>query len=213
MKKTFTLQLVSPYRALATAIVMAEFPAVRGFLEPLAKKSYPSLVQNSFSNLHLSHLHLFAYCEAASVPVDIFRLAVDAGFKPGGLDAEGNTLLHLLIRRGRLNDLEVLLTDPKLRDAFKPHLNVVNHEGQTVLHIAVLGGHTSAVKALLEAGADAKLARRSSRLSPLHMAVLGTTSKDVAQLLLSHGAEVNATSLMNKTPLDMACEKVSTCNC
>ena len=60
----------------------------------------------------------------------------------------------------------------------------------TPLHVAVVLGHTSIVRFLLEHAADAN-ARDLNSVTPLHEAI-GRENLDIAQLLINHGADVNA---------------------
>lgn len=80
--------------------------------------------------------------------------------------------------------------------------NVYSPEGWTPLHLAAHFGHTSAVRSLLDAGADVH-ARSKNELAnqPLHAAVAGQASLELLALLLDGGADVNATQHGGFTPL------------
>ena len=60
----------------------------------------------------------------------------------------------------------------------------------TPLHVAVVSGHTSIARLLLEHAADAN-ARDRHGITPLHK-VVERGNFDIAQLLINHGADVNA---------------------
>ena len=80
--------------------------------------------------------------------------------------------------------------------------NVYSPEGWTPLHLAAHFGHTSAVRSLLDAGADVH-ARSKNELAnqPLHAAVAGQASLELLALLLDAGADVNATQHGGFTPI------------
>jgi ankyrin repeat protein len=77
-------------------------------------------------------------------------------------------------------------------------------DGFTALHLAAFFGHTPAVALLLERDADARaVSRNPMRLAPIHSATAGR-HRDVAALLLEHGADPNACQAGGFTPLHAA---------
>ena len=72
----------------------------------------------------------------------------------------------------------------------------------TPLHVAVVLGHTTMARLLLEHSADVD-ARDMNTMTPLHAAVR-SGRLDIAQLLLSHGADVDALDRQGYPPLHEA---------
>lgn len=81
-------------------------------------------------------------------------------------------------------------------------LNVLDHKGEFPLYIPAAGGRYDEVKQLLERGAHPSM-RTSSQWTALHWAV-NYGYENVVELLLEHGADVNAVSDTGKRPLMMA---------
>jgi len=90
--------------------------------------------------------------------------------------------------------------------ANKADVNATNYAGQTPLFRAAWNGKSELVEALLARGADAKITSEWFG-SPLQAAVLlgNDSAAHIAELLLAHGAAVNAVSKNeSKTPLHWA---------
>ncbi|KAK3320338.1 hypothetical protein B0T19DRAFT_446103 [Cercophora scortea] len=81
-------------------------------------------------------------------------------------------------------------------------LNVLDANGGFPLYGAAAGGDYDQTKRMLEQGADPSM-RTRFRWTALHWAV-GNEHDDVVELLLAHGADVNAVSDTGMTPLGMA---------
>ena len=77
-------------------------------------------------------------------------------------------------------------------------------DGRTPLHVAVESGHrhTGMVKFLLETGANVEARDRHGR-TPLHMATCGACCIEHVDLLLVHGAKVDALTDAGETPISM----------
>lgn len=71
------------------------------------------------------------------------------------------------------------------------------------LFAAVENGERAAVEALLEKGANINAAERATGRRPLHKAVLQDHFV-IAELLVSHGADLNAPDALGQTPLHIA---------
>jgi ankyrin repeat protein len=96
---------------------------------------------------------------------------------------------------------ELLEADPALARAWSP-------DGFQTLHLAAFFGHAEAAELLLERGADpATLSRHEFvKVTPLHSAVAreGTEDLRTVEILLRHGAPVNAGAEGGGTPLHSA---------
>jgi ankyrin len=116
------------------------------------------------------------------------------------LTAQHETPLHFACSRGKLDVAQLLLDHGA-------QVNVKNHKGETPLHLASRGDHDSldegvcVVELLLERGTDVNI-RDKSEWTPLHSAS-NNGKYDIAQVLLSHGANVNAENYLGETPLHL----------
>jgi ankyrin repeat protein len=92
------------------------------------------------------------------------------------------------------------------------HPNVTGHDARTPLHAAVYSGHLQMVQVLLEYKADisAKTSATGTGITPLHYMVYGnyglSRADNLACVLLKHGADVNARSNDQSTPLHLAAQ-------
>jgi len=66
-------------------------------------------------------------------------------------DVDGDTPLHVLVRRGDADGVRVLIEHGA-------HVNAVGDMGETALHIARRLGHRDIMRQLLDAGADPSIA-------------------------------------------------------
>lgn len=111
------------------------------------------------------------------------------------------TPLHLACRRGLEEHVKLLL-------AHGADVNVQNREGETPLNAACAGAerpteaarYLSVVQRLLQAGAQAHTAGRKQHTA-LHNAC-SNCSYQIADLLLEHGAQVDAANCAGYTPMD-----------
>lgn len=95
--------------------------------------------------------------------------------------------------------LKMLEADPSLLDAY-------SDDGFPAVGLAVFFRHPELARALIERGADVNAtARNAFRVAPVHAAA---AMRDCAtmQLLLDHGADVNARQQLGYTPLHTAAQ-------
>ena len=71
------------------------------------------------------------------------------------------------------------------------------------IHDAAKDGNIKAVKQHLAAGVDVNAKEKYTRKTPLHWASIGD-HKEIAELLIAKGADVNAKGVGDTTPLDTA---------
>jgi ankyrin repeat protein len=104
--------------------------------------------------------------------------------------------IHDAAREGNGDDIRRLLkADPKQREARTAM-------GSTPLHLAATNPDTSAMKALIAAGADVN-ARDNDGATPLHMAAYSSRPKNT-QLMLEAGADPLAKTDNGRDPGSMA---------
>lgn len=112
-------------------------------------------------------------------------------------DRLGRTGLHLAAERNYAECCAALLES---RDI---DIEVRNFDGYTPVHTGVFHNSFSALRQLLSAGASVSPCDGKSGRTPLHHAAeMGNSS--MVQFLISHGADINATTYSGNTPLHSA---------
>ncbi len=115
------------------------------------------------------------------------------------LDGEGFTPLHWAATFNKRDAVELLV-------AHKADMNIkVEKYGWTPLRLAVIHGHMSAAKALLDGGSDPNV-KDDENIPLLHQAVI-RGKKEMVELLLDKKADVNKKDSEGETPLDEAVEQ------
>jgi ankyrin repeat protein len=130
----------------------------------------------------------------------VARGLLDLGANPNARNTFGQTVLMKVVRRDN-DDLVRLLLDTK----YKTNVNAQSTKGFTALHYAAFTHcRVTAVKLLLEAGADPNIQSRNGKTA-LHILVdsENTTSlrTQMVKLLLQHGANPHITNSNEETPL------------
>ncbi len=92
----------------------------------------------------------------------------------------------------------------QLLDKNPEFISLFSSDGFTVLGLASFFGHLSLVKLLLEKGADPNIASNNHlKVAPIHSAC-AISHIDITELLIRHGADVNAKQIQGITPLHEA---------
>ncbi|MCC7401280.1 MAG: ankyrin repeat domain-containing protein [Chitinophagaceae bacterium] len=92
-------------------------------------------------------------------------------------------------------------TISQLLDKAPTLLNSFSPDGFTVLGLASFFGHLSLVKLLLNKGANPNIASNNQfKVAPIHSAC-ATSNLNIAELLIKHGADINAKQMKGVTPL------------
>jgi ankyrin repeat protein len=116
------------------------------------------------------------------------------GVSPNTLDPNGNPMLILAIRDKSLRVTDLLISNPAT------DVNLSNKSGENSLMMASIDGELPIVEALV---LKKKANVNKSGWTPLHYAC-STGKLSVAEFLIANGAQVNALSPSETTPLMMA---------
>lgn len=140
--------------------------------------------------------------------VEIARAILDHGADVNAVDADGRAPLHTAIPFQKAVGVKMQMVSLLL--ARGADADLVDVSGHTSLHRATGGGYPSAARALLAAGADIDLRCHRVRgscwfdRSALDIATAhGFT--DIATMIISHGADVNACSWCRKPTSPRCC--------
>uniref|UniRef100_A0A8D2M5U7 Uncharacterized protein n=1 Tax=Zonotrichia albicollis TaxID=44394 RepID=A0A8D2M5U7_ZONAL len=117
---------------------------------------------------------------------------------PNAQDKEKKTPLHAAALRGHLSIVELLL-------AKKGRAGAKDMDGCTPLHYATMKGNTDILKLLLASGKNKNINDRNVwRKTALHIAA-EYGHGELINVLLSHGAAINASDSSRDTALHCAC--------
>ncbi|KAM6124599.1 CARD- and ANK-domain containing inflammasome adapter protein-like [Pterocles gutturalis] len=127
------------------------------------------------------------------------EMLLNANADPNARDKEKKTALHTAALRGHLSIVEVLLAN-------KGRSGAKDMDGCTPMHYAAIKGNTEIVKTLLISEKNKNTDDRNIwRKTALHIAAEYGHS-NLINLLLSHGAAINALDSSKDTPLHCACK-------
>lgn len=178
----------------------------KDFVTPLHMASLRGHAEVARQLLH-HKAHVNAQDKQAKSPL---HLAAEQGHKtlaemllkaradPNAQDKEKKTPLHAAALRGHLSIVEVLLAN-------KGRAGAKDMDGCTPLHYATMNGNTDIVEALLASGKNKNIDDRNIwRKTALHIAA-EYGHGELINLLLSHGAAINASDSSRDTALHCAC--------
>lgn len=114
-------------------------------------------------------------------------------------DHQGQTPLTLASRQGHVKVLSELLQWAQDQETVVKMMEHVDNEGWTALRCASWGGHSEAVRLLLDAGADVDGCDSEGRTA-LRAAAWGG-HEEIARTLLDYGAHVDKADSKGRTPL------------
>ncbi|XP_040832135.1 B-cell lymphoma 3 protein [Ochotona curzoniae] len=175
------------------AVVQGNLPAVQRLIKLFL---HGGRELDIYNNMRQTPLHLAVITTLPAV----VQLLVLAGASPMALDRNGQTAAHLACEHQSPACLRALMDNaaPGTVD-----LEARNYDGLTALHVAVNAECHEAVLFLLERGADVDAVDIKSGRSPLIHAV-ENNSLNMVQLLLQHGANVNAQMYSGSSALHSA---------
>jgi ankyrin repeat protein len=119
---------------------------------------------------------------------------IKGGLSPNTLDIKGNPMLIVSIREKSFKISDLLLSNKAI------DVNLMNKSGETPLMIAAIEGELSLVQTLI---IKHKAEVNKTGWTPLHYAS-STGKLNVAEFLVANGAQVNALSPNETTPLMMS---------
>ncbi|KAM6955387.1 uncharacterized protein ankrd50l [Lycodopsis pacificus] len=132
---------------------------------------------------------------------NVAKLLLARGLDPLVSDQQGQTPLTLASRQGHVKVLSVLLdwTNSQGPETAVRMMEHVDNEGWTALRSAAWGGHSEAVRLLLDAGADVDGCDAEGRTA-LRAAAWGG-HEEIVLTLLDYGAQVDKADSMGRTPI------------
>ncbi|XP_033472133.2 uncharacterized protein ankrd50l [Epinephelus lanceolatus] len=132
---------------------------------------------------------------------NVAELLLSYGSDPLVSDHQGQTPLTLASRQGHVKVLSVLLEWTKSQEPGSAvrMMEHVDSEGWTALRSAAWGGHSEAVRLLLDAGADVDGCDSEGRTA-LRAAAWGG-HEEIVLTLLNYGAQVDKADSKGRTPL------------
>ncbi|XP_054643652.1 ankyrin repeat domain-containing protein 50 [Dunckerocampus dactyliophorus] len=132
---------------------------------------------------------------------NVVQFLLTRGADPLISDYQGQTALTLAARQGHISVLHVLLDWARARDkgTVMKMMEHVDNDGWTALRSAAWGGHSEAIRLLLDAGAEVDGCDAEGRTA-LRAAAWGGHEETVL-ILLDYGAQVDKADRKGRTPM------------
>ena len=128
------------------------------------------------------------------------NVLLNAGADSNIADAYGETCLHCIARNDCCTEvLQAIISHGA-------DVNATSKKNVTALMLACVDMNADAINELLKAGADPNIADDKGATC-IHHAVFDGCSKDVLEIIVNHGGDVNVTNKNNRTTLILACKK------
>ena len=120
------------------------------------------------------------------------------------LDTSNNITHTNLFTAVEYNDIERV---NELLKQDSSHINDLNEEGLSLLHIAVIKANTKMINLLLSYGANSNILSDKKKQTPLHLAYLNQNSltEEIIKELIKYNAKDNIYDSKNKKPSDYMC--------
>jgi len=147
-----------------------------------------------------SALHL----AASRGSYDIVKLLIDRGANINLQElGDQDSPLHIAINNGRQNLIMLLCSYSHI------NVNIQNKNGDTGLHCAVDQGLDKVVEMLLKANADPNIKDYVGQETPIIRTIIEkpVNMYKITEILLAHGADINAVDINGETALHKICEQ------
>lgn len=196
-KITFATQKLEPGTPIHEAVRANDINKVRQLLE----EGVDVNIQTEFSGQTPLHWSVVGGNN------EITRLLLEKGANLEAKNFSGMTPLHLLSAAYHLERTGTLL----LLLEKGAQVNTIDKNGATPLHTVAENNFAPFVKVLLEHGADIEMKHMKYGTTPLHTAILSwKPGIETIEILLAHGANINARDDTLRTPLFFAIRKDKT---
>ena len=136
---------------------------------------------------------------AATGRDQVAQALLDAGADIDRLHKDGMTAVALAAYFGNLNVLQTLI-------AGNANLDIKDRNGYTALRAAIVGGQPDTAMLLLQQRVEVKTTYGDLKATALHLAAR-SNYRDVAETLISKGADVDACDVDGETPLQWAVQR------
>lgn len=155
---------------------------------------------NHGASVHLPDVHgrtpLHLAVLRKSDRMDLLKTLVNRGANPSEPDNRGRSAVDYAVAQDR-EDIAAYLKDVLAQQEKE------RTSPDTMLFQAARNGNAAGVRSALDTGADVN-ARLKDGKSPLHVAVLGASGEEIIRELIARGADLRASDIDNKRPLDYA---------